>query len=712
MNRIMAYKVRSDVDGNPVEFGQYSEGHNMAPAWTIEGTLTSTDLTELCGPGTLRLERRIVNGVSRKFLYVVNSLALPAGVSRPACLPNKIAVFDVTGPPQSTNQPPITTIDRPGSFFSPIGLAVDEERKLVFIANRDDLNGVGNNGGSTITVYRYLDYLESMDQTPHRTFWAGTSSSCANPASEPAGRICGPTALAYDAEYDRLLVVNRGKNNILVFRDVSLQTTTGLQLPIVVQGEDTGLDEARPVGIHLDPTTRRVYVTTDLGQALLIFDADELAAADLVEGNVLPLRVIKGTKTLLGQEAKDPNAQSRGPYAVTVVTNVGGDEAYLATPGLFGTAGLAPVPTITVFNVTPDGTSPDPTDRLSDRIDNGAPDRALVNPLLGASAVALDSDANRLYVASFHANMIAVYDDPLAFVNGQQAPDRIIGGPSTQLDHPVALLFRPATSEPDRPKSLYVVNQSSHAVSVFTEGDGTDPMLLLGGDVAPSRYLGPPEGTDPFSTGNLTQMVFPTGLAIDVDHDILYVSNRDAETFQDLAGRRIVAFQDASMIDGNVAATWRIEGDKPPLPSQIGSVTNTDKTTLDRPAGLWVIPDPNLNGDDDRLVVANRDGKSVLVFKGVRALVDAAAENPTEPPEDNIAPTWIIKDPLLVAPFGMAFEGVAHTLYVSDLSNRILAFDLDDLVPGTAEPDLTPRVISGVSTGLSAPLGLALDPLN
>jgi sugar lactone lactonase YvrE len=207
-------------------------------------------------------------------------------------------------------------------------------------------------------------------------------------------------------------------------------------------------------------------------------------------------------------------------------------------------------------------------------------------------------------------------------------------------------------------------------------------------------------------------MVFPTGLAIDVDHDILYVSNRDAETFQDLAGRRIVAFQDASMIDGNVAATWRIEGDKPPLPSQIGSVTNTDKTTLDRPAGLWVIPDPNLNGDDDRLVVANRDGKSVLVFKGVRALVDAAAENPTEPPEDNIAPTWIIKDPLLVAPFGMAFEGVAHTLYVSDLSNRILAFDLDDLVPGTAEPDLTPRVISGVSTGLSAPLGLALDPLN
>jgi sugar lactone lactonase YvrE len=402
------------------------------------------------------------------------------------------------------------------------------------------------------------------------------------------------------------------------------------------------------------------------------------------------------------------------------------DQAYLATPGLFGTAGLSPVPTVTVFNANeeldPGYPVANPTDRLADRITNVAPDRALVNPLLGASAVALDPDEQRLYVASFHSNMIAVYDRtdpdrPLAFANGQRSPDRIIAGPSTRLDHPVALLFRPATSNPSRPKSLYVVNQSSHAVSVFSEGDGSDPMLLLGGDVAPTRYLGPLDGTDPFSDSNLTEMVFPTGLALDPDHDILYVSNRDAETFQDLAGQRIVAFKDASTIDGNVAPTWKIQGDPPPLPSQIGSVTNPDKTTLDRPAGLWVISDTNLfDADaDDRLVVANRDGKSVLVFKGVHALVDAAATltpPPIQTPKDNLAPTWIIKNPLLIAPFGLAFEDGSHTLYVSDLSNRILAFDLDDLEPGTVEPDLTPRVISGVSTGLSAPLGLALDPLN
>jgi hypothetical protein len=104
-----------------------------------------------------------------------------------------------------------------------------------------------------------------------------------------------------------------------------------------------------------------------------------------------------------------------------------------------------------------------------------------------------------------------------------------------------------------------------------------------------------------------------------------------------------------------------------------------------------------------------------LVFRGVGALVDAAATTvplPAEPPKVNLAPTWTIKDPFLQEPFGLAFEGIGQMLYVSDLSSRLLAFDLDDLVLGTAEPDLTPRVVQGISTGLAAPLGLALDPLN
>jgi DNA-binding beta-propeller fold protein YncE len=484
-----------------------------------------------------------------------------------------------------------------------------------------------------------------------------------------------------------------------------------------VRGANTGLDGARPVGIFLDAATRRVYVTTDFGQSVVIFDADELEAG----GNVPPRRVIKGTKTLFGQATKDIAAQSRGPYAVTVV----GTEAFVATPGSFSPAlGLTPLPSTTVFNVS---AGADPvvlaTDPLSARTTNIVPDRALINPLLGASAVALDPQIGRLYVAGFDSNMILVYDDPQAFATGQVSPDRILAGPSTRLDHPVALLFRrQATSDNG---SLYVVNQSSHSVSVFSEGDGSQEAPLLAGDRAPARYIGPPDGTDPFSvTANVPQMVFPTGVAIDPgvaadpNDDILYVSNRDAESFQDLVGRRIVAFQNATTVNGAAPPTWKIEGDRPPAPSQIGSVTNTDKTTLKRPAGLWLIPDPNLNDAtaDDRLVVANRDGKSVLIFRGLRALVALAAATPGSPPEDNRAPTWTITYSKLLSPFGVVFDVASHFLYVSDLgvisnlTGRILAFDLSALDTETPAPALVPRVVEGANTGLYSPLGIVLDP--
>lgn len=721
-NRIAAYKRRPTVGGQTVELGQYGQGstvqpgHNVAPDWVIAGTVTPTDVTGLCGPSTLRFEQR-ANG--QKILYAANSMVFSTGVT--TCLPRAIVGFDVTARPQSPNKQPVTTIERPWNFMSPVAFTVDEQHNLLYVANRD-ANTVFDNGGGAIDVYAFTPPLTgaSLDAAPRRSFWSGAGGACS--AGSPASRICGPTALSYDAVYDRLYVVNREKNNLLVFHDVSL--ATGAQTPSVVQGANTGLDGARPVGMFIESSTRRVYVTTDISQSVLIFDADALS----VGGDVAPLRVIKGTKALLGQPANVSSAQSRGPFAVTVVRNASSiDEAYVATPGAFSIAGLPPLPTITVFEVWPPLNRDPvvlPNDPLSKRTTNTPPARVLVNPGLGASGVALDRDTQRLYVASFHANMILVYNDPLAFVSGRRLPDRIIGGPSTLLDHPVSIEFR--RQNPGHLGSLYVVNQSSHSVAVFEEGDGSEATPFLAGNVSPSRYLGPPDGANPFSrTVNLTQMAFPAGLAIDPDDDILYVSNRDAESAQDAQGRRIVAFQNASTIgpysavagigtENNIAPTWKIEGVRPP----VGSTTGTDKTTLKRPAGLLVIPDPDPDDadPDDRLVVANRDGNSVLIFRGVSALVADAAENPTTPPDDipslNLAPTWTIKYPTVIAPFGLAFDHTNTDLYVSDVSGWVNIFSLLSLSSSNAAPSITPRVIFGSTTGLVLPFGMALDPQN
>ncbi len=731
-NTIAAYKLRSTINSREVGFGEYGYGHNLKPDWTIQGTRTNTDITGLCGPSTLRVERNFAT--NKSYLYVTNSLFLGAGYPPGFCVPDNILVFDVTQPPQSSNQAPYAVIRNANFMRSPLALAVDEFRKLLYVANRDDAT-VTDNAGGIVSVFSFTrdpgDGTIKIGQAPQRFFWGSRGGACIPADADVTDRLCGPTAAAYDPLTDKLLVLNRGRNNILVFSNVSSPFTVDAQSPTVVQGPDTGLDNALPVGLFFDPTLRRVYVTTDLGQSVLIFDANQLTADTLpAGGNVPPLRIIKGTKAMLGQPIQDPDTTSRGPFGITVVRNADGvDEAYVGTPAVVqkvvgNVVASATFPSVSVFDVS---VARDPV-APSARVTNTPPTRVLVNPLLGVSGLALDRANQRLYVASFHANMILVYDDPGEFESGQHLPDRIIAGPGTLLDHPVSLLYRPETG------SLYVVNQSSHSVAVFQEGDGAT-VPLLSGNVAPVRYLGPPEGADPFedpfdATINRTELVFPTGIAIDPEHDIMYVSNRDADEFQDLVGRRIVAVANAGglplynptlgiVATNNIPPTWKIQGNPPPICNTLVCPQPTDKTLLNRPAGLLLIPDGDTSAANDRLVVANRGGHNVLIYRGLSQLVAQAANPLQSPPDDNHAPIWMITHASLqdaspdIGPFGLAYDGGTGHLYVSHIAGRVLGFLLGDLPPNTATTTIAAspvaRVIQGAGTGLSQPLGLALD---
>lgn len=715
-NMIAAYKLDQQ------KTGEYGIGHNVEPAWTIKGTFDSTDITGLCGPSTLRFERERTLGKS--YLYVTNSFAAGTRYSPGRCLPDSILVFDVSETPQSSNEKPLAVI-RDSRLWAPLAFAVDETHNLVYVANRDYLDpsvGVMSNAGGTIDVFAFtrnpVTGIIELAQGPHRSFWGSAGGACTAADSTIPNRLCGPSAAVYNPGTDRLIVVNRGKNNLLVFSDVSKPETVGQRSPKVIAGLNTGLDNARPVGIFLDPQLPdntppgpRVYVTTDTEQSVLIFDLGDLINS--TSSNITPRRIIKGSRTMLGQPAKpvgDTPAQSNGPIAVAVVRNGSKDEAYVVTSGSFHPdANLNPIPSLAIFDVSE---GRDPPSTAINRVTNTPPDRVVVNPLLGPAGMALDLVSQRLYVASFYSNMILVYDEPKAFVTGAKEPTRIIAGPRTMLDHPVSLFFRRDSFERG---ALYVVNQSSHSVAVFNDGDGT-----LSGDVAPNRYVGAPEGTDPKpltdpfdATKNRTEMVFPTGLAIDPDEDILYVSNRDAEKFQDLAGRRIVAFKGASTIgaidpaineNNNVTPTWKIEGDPPPSNCNLFCPPPTDKTTLKRPTGLFLIPDGDDTVAEDRLVVTNREKGTVLIFRGVSDLVSR------RPVDQNIAPTWTIAHAAMGIPFGLTFNAATKDLYVSDLLDRILAFNLSTLSLDKPVPSLEPRLIMGSSTGLRTPHGMALDP--
>jgi DNA-binding beta-propeller fold protein YncE len=441
----------------------------------------------------------------------------------------------------------------------------------------------------------------------------------------------------------------------------------------------------------------------------LIFNNTEFAPG----GNILPVRVIKGSKTVFGQSRLNPAQQANGPSGVMVV----GNEAYVTTLGAFG-GGATAIPSLGVFSVMPGGSpagdDPPVTATLTARTTNTPPKRLVVNPMLGLAGAALDTTdpANvRLYLAGFHSNMILVYENAGDFQDGLRLPNRIIAGPQTGLENPVGLAFRPETAM--YREALYVVNQSGHSVVVF----GGEPQSLaapeldtLSGDVPFRRYLGAGEGIDPFITPTTTELVSPTGIAIDETNNILYVSNRDAKTWEDFVGRKILAFASADTVEGNMAPTWAIEGHEPVLPTFLNpNPVQTDKTTFKRPSALLLEPDPTPNDlvPQDRLYVANRDGQSVLVFEGVAQKVLA-----TTTLDRNQGPAWRIRHAALTNPAGLALNADVRELYASDLlTDAILAFDVSNLPAANPNPVLTPRVVQGLQTGLKLPLGLALDPL-
>jgi DNA-binding beta-propeller fold protein YncE len=432
-----------------------------------------------------------------------------------------------------------------------------------------------------------------------------------------------------------------------------------------------------------------------------------------LDPQLTPIRVIRGSRTGLGQPSS--SAQSTGPFGITVVNDAtdGTSMAYVASFGLHA---------IPIFDVAP---AKDIPSAVPPTPANTPPDRLLMTPMQGLTGAAIDRENDRLYVAVFHSNLILVYDNASTLTGSHHLPDRIIGGPATKLDHPVHLVFSQATA--DHTAALFVANQSGHSVSVFggeppgaSAGDAGD----LNGDVLPSRVLGAPDGTDPFALTtlasqcadpvavpagvNCTELAFPTGIALDeassvLADSVLYVSNRDATTFEDFKGRKILAFKDVFNVNvkGNVQPTWKIEGKPPPAPGYYQVVT--DKTTLERPAALHY--DPDL----DRLYVANRGRKSILVFTGVSSTVTTSPD--TDP---NVAPAWTITNIYLNVPTGFAGyapNGSLSELYVAEAgTNLILAFKVDALDPTTPTPALTPRLIWGTSVGLLQPFGLALDP--
>ena len=259
--------------------------------------------------------------------------------------------------------------------------------------------------------------------------------------------------------------------------------------------------------------------------------------ASMANGNISPDRNIAGAATLL-----------TGPEGMWLDT--ASDRLYI--PNWNGN-------NVLVFN------------NASTTNGNTAPSRTISGPstmLNIPTGIWLDAASDTLYVANFGSSSIIVFNTA-SMISGDVAPFRTVSGASTTFNYPQSLWLDTASD------TLYVGDIGSNAILVFSNAS------MISGDVAPSRTI----------SGASSTLSNPRNIWLDATSDTLYVANT--------GGDSILAFNNASTINGDVAPSRTISG---------------ATTALNSPYGMW------LDASSDRLYVANFSGHTLLVFNSASTI--------------------------------------------------------------------------------------------
>ncbi len=195
---------------------------------------------------------------------------------------------------------------------------------------------------------------------------------------------------------------------------------------------------------------------------------------------------------------------------------------------------------------------------------------------------------------------------------------------------------------------LYLADTGADAIWIFS------PATSVDGNVAPNRKL---QGTN-------VPLDDPQGIAVDTIRDILYVADLDTS--------EIYVWDGAATINGNV----------------------TPDRTIELGTGCRDIAVDQTN---DRLYVCANSGDEIWVLNG------ASTQDGAVVIDRNINGASTQLDGAL----GIELDRSRDRLYVANHNtNAILVFDNVDTIDGDTAPL---HIISGASTGLDAPIDIALD---
>lgn len=445
---------------------------------------------------------------------------------------NQIVVYHLNQKSAPTTEAPSGALSRviAGSntgIDRPLGLFLDTQRNILYVTN---VPHAGSSGPTANTVLSF-DGASTLSGNiaPNRII-------SSDPGFVSTEKLSTPLAPFVNVAADRLFLLNKTQNTLFIYNHAS--TLNGpLRPDRIISGTNTLLalslpsnpSETRdlPAALFVDTSHggETIYVgepkdptcTTGCTRgALLVFG---------LQGDAPPSRVWSGGETPIG----GVSALAVDTQRDILYTANAGDPAVTADDTLFAFSNVSSIEGRLGTHRTicsPAGTPPCPETRLN-------------NP----AGLFIDSGKDRLYVSNSgidcsnsningnitQCNAILVFYVASGIdFNGNALTNQIITSPALNNPHGISL--------DTKTKTLYVANTGGNSVLVFKNVE------TLNGAATPDAEIG----------GVLSQINQPVGVAIDPEHDTLYVLNQGTP--------EILVFDAASSRNGNAAPSRVISG--------------------------------------------------------------------------------------------------------------------------------------------------------
>jgi DNA-binding beta-propeller fold protein YncE len=581
--------------------------------------------------------------------------------------------------------------------------------------------------------------------------------------------VTGPTGLFLDQTNDTLYVTNAGQNAILIYEGAStLNPSLGLAAATrTIAGPNTGLN--RPFAVVYnpnpqDPSNPQLYVANTDNNAILIFEENCPGAPSSLDGDIAPCRILSGVSTLLD-------------YPRGLALDADRDLLYVSNMG--GNSILA------FNNISQPATQGDVSP--SRIITSHADTNEIASMLQLPFGLFIDSANDRLYVVKAGGNQPAIFIYETASTKGDTAtactsdpslcgvkPERLITTRFSDLppectassaapECATTQLTNPAGIEVDVDRSrIYVVNNnntnnvnvtgansnSSTALLVFNlkDANNNDRCTIAAHlcNIPPDSRIGGDVTGD-----NKTTLTNPVGVAVDMERDLIFLSNPPANNILvfslegNMAPAKInsggntkleqpISFFFDNAMDRLYVANFNSTSASPNTPN-ITIYDNVSSRFFLNTAPSWTITAPTTDIQRPRAVYLDRTRRLLIILSGnvtdpelqiynIDAIPNFPLDSdPTATAINLPAPTKTFATPHgLHRPKAMSVdEGRGFVYIVQDCDatpqsdcttaqpngNKVVIYNLDDL-------SLTApvRTIGGASSGLNRPFGVFIDP--